>query len=72
MRQLHNAILSRRYLAKEDWAATIFPLNYSTIHRRLFHKFVSKIAIHTAIHANAYTMYATILLCKNANYVPIN
>ena len=49
MRQLHSAILSGLYVAKEDWAVTIFlPMTnhdskgkyYCTFHRRLFHKII--------------------------------
>ena len=60
MRQLRSAIQFERYLVKEAWAEMIFlpminhdnggitVVNYTSV----FHKFVSKITIHIAIHAN--------------------
>ena len=68
MHQLHSAIYSR-YLAIEAWAE-IFPptitiivevssitvVNFTTIHRSLLHKFVSKITVHMAIHTLTPTL----------------
>ena len=74
MRQLRSAIQSERYLAKKAWVETIFLLminhnsggitvvNYTSIHRNIFHKFVSKITIRNiAMHTNVlcYVRYNT-------------
>ena len=77
MCQLRSVVLTECYLAKDNWVETIFLLitthdnrgitvvNSNSIHRSFLHKFVSKITIHTVVHAK---VLCSILPCKTLNH----